>query len=245
MKIRNFVIGLALLAVLAASVFAVPAHAAAPAQEGSNGQVTRQVSVNGSGKVMLTPDMATIRIGVQSQSDKAVDALDKNNKQVEAVIKAIKDLKVEDKDVQTSNFSIRPEEQRDAQGKLTGLLYVVDNTVIVTVRDLSKLGTLLDTSVRSGANSIYGISFDVTDKSKAIAQARQMAVDDARSQAQELAKATGTELGKVLTISVNIVDRGETPFYGAAMDMAKASAVPVQAGQMAVNVEVNINYEIK
>ena len=106
-----------------------------------------------------------------------------------------------DKDIQTTNFSIYPQQQYDNNGKMTGIIYVVDNTVYVTVRDLTKLGDLLDASVTAGANNINSISFDVADKTAALSQARLAAVADARKQADELTGATGVTLGTVQTIS--------------------------------------------
>jgi uncharacterized protein YggE len=77
----------------------------------------------------------------------------------------------------------------------------VDNTVNVTVRDLSVLGKLLDGVVRAGANSINGINFDVTDKTQAITEARKLAIEDARATAQELAAAAGVTLGDIYSLN--------------------------------------------
>ncbi len=111
------------------------------------------------------------------------------------------------------------------------------------VRDLSKLGSLLDASVQAGANQINGISFDVADRASAEAQARKIAVDNAKASASELAGLAGVQLGDLLTI--NVTDSGSpSPMYAA--DSARASAgTTIAAGQLVIQVDANLSYEIK
>ncbi|MFH1523758.1 MAG: SIMPL domain-containing protein [Chloroflexota bacterium] len=204
----------------------------------------RTITVTGTGLVTLTPDIAYISIGVHTENASAKDAVAENNTQVQAVIASIKGFGVDDKDIQTTNFSIYPQQQYDNAGNMTGILYVVDNTVYVTVRDLTKLGNLLDATVSAGANNINSISFDVADKTAALSQARLAAVAEARKQADELTKATGVKLGDVQTISYY----DSTPpiaIQYARAEVAAASSVPVQAGSMQITTTVNIVYEIK
>jgi uncharacterized protein YggE len=213
----------------------------------SSNKVTRLLTVNGSGKVYLTPDMVYVTIGVHTEGDNAVKTVAENNASTQDVIDTIKGMKIDEKDIQTTNFSISPQKEYDQAGKPTGkVLYIVDNSVYVTVRDLNKIGDVLDATVKSGANSINGIQFDVADKTKALTEARQSAVKDANSKAQELASAAGVTLGAVQTIS-EYTSSGPLPMYDrAAAPMAiEAAAVPVQAGQMLLTIEVSIVYEIK
>ena len=205
----------------------------------------RSITVTGTGLVTLTPDLAYISIGVHSQDASASVALDDNNTKAQAVIAAIKGFGVAVKDIQTTNFSIYPQQQYDNNGNYTGILYTVDNTVYVTVRDLSKLGDLLDVSVRAGANNIGSISFDVTDKSAALTQARQAAVAEARKQADELVSATGVKLGEVQTISYYDSTPSPIAYDGRAMSAVPAPSVPVQAGSLQITTTVTIVYEIK
>jgi uncharacterized protein YggE len=204
----------------------------------------RTITVTGTGMVTLTPDIAYINIGVHSQDASASAALTDNNTKSQAVIDVIKAAGVAEKDIQTTNFSIYPQQQYDNNGNLTGILYVVENTVYVTVRDLSKLGSLLDASVRAGANTINSISFDLADKTGALSQARSAAVAEARKQADELTGATGVSLGDVQTISYYDSTVPVTIQYSRS-DMAAAGSVPVQAGSMQISTTVSIVYEIK
>ena len=195
----------------------------------------RTITVTGTGKVTLTPDIAYISIGVHTENASAKEAVSGNNTQAQAVIAAIKGFGVADKDIQTTNFSIYPQQQSDANGKVTGIIYVVDNTVYVTIRDLTKLGDLLDSTVSAGANNINSIQFDVADKTAALSQARLAAVADAKKQADELTKATGVALGEVQTISYYDSTAPVTVQYAKADVAAPAAAsVPVQAGSMQI-----------
>ena len=204
----------------------------------------RTITVTGTGMVTLTPDIAYITIGVHSQDPSASVAMTTNNTSAQAVISTIKAAGVADKDIQTTNFSIYPQQQYDTNGKIIGIIYMVDNSVYVTVRDLAKLGGLLDASVKAGANTINSISFDVADKTAALSQARLAAVANAKKQADELTGATGVTLGSVQTISYY----DSTP--PVAVPMARAlsadsGSVPVQAGSMQITTTVTIVYELK
>lgn len=207
--------------------------------------IQRTITVTGTGKVTLTPDIAYISIGVHTENASAKEAVAENNSQAQAVVTTIKGFGVADKDIQTTNFSISPQQQFDTNGKVTGITYVVDNTVYVTIRDLSKLGNLLDSTVSSGANNINNIEFDVADKTGALSQARAAAVADARKQADELTKATNVVLGQVENISYYDSTAPITIQYAKAEVAAPAASVPVQAGSLQISTTVTIIYGLK
>jgi len=205
----------------------------------------RVINVTGSGQVYLTPDVAYINVGVHSVADTVGEALKLNNSQAIAVASSLKELGVDVKDIQTNAFNVYPQQQFGPQGELIKTTYAVDNTVFVTVRDLAKLGQMLDVVVQNGANSINGISFDVLDKSKAQAQVRQMAVLDARKQAQELADAAGVKLGDLMSLNVYSSSSPVPAFGGKGGVVNTAAAVPVSAGQMVLSMDASLVYEIK
>lgn len=205
----------------------------------------RSMNVTGRGVVYLTPDLAYINIGVHTQSPKVSLAVNDNNKQSQAVAAALKDLGIEAKDIQTSAFNVSPQQQLDPQGQVTGTLYVVDNTVYVTVRDLTKMSQILDAVVGSGANNINGITFDVTKKEDALSQARKLAIQNSRAQAEELATAAGVKLGNVISINVYSSGIPSPMFEGKGGGGAASASVPVSAGQLSISVDANIVYELK
>jgi uncharacterized protein len=243
MKTKISVIVVSLVAVIALAACSVPATVSS-----TNIPNIRTVNVNGYGQVFVTPDVAYVNIGVQNQGDTVTKVLDDNTAQAQGIRTALKDLGVADKDIQTSGFNVYPNNTYDTNGQLTGVYYVASNTVFVTVRDLSKLGNILDATVKGGANTINSISFSVLDQSKAMEQARQLAVEDAQAQATQLVTLTGAKLGPVQYISLS-VSQSPVPLFegkgGGGYAASNVNAVPVASGQLTVSVNVNITYEIK
>ena len=212
-------------------------------------QSVRTLSVSGSGDALLAPDIAYIYVGVHTENATAAEAVQENTTQTEALMEAIRDFGIDPKDIRTTNFSIYPMDRYDpATGLPSGeKVYAVDNTVYVTVRDLAKLGDLLDTTVQAGANNINSVQFDVAEKDEALKQARAEAVKDAESQAQALAQAAGLSLGEIQSIS--FFDAQPYPIFegkggGFAGDSA-AAAVPIQPGQLTFTVSVSVTYALR
>jgi uncharacterized protein YggE len=155
---------------------------------------------------------------------------------------------VDEKDIQTSNFNVYPQSDYDTNGNIVRTYFVVENSVYVTVRDLHNLGDLLDAVAMSGANTIYGINFDLQDKTDALKQARELAVEYAQVQAEEVAAAAGVELGKVISISVQ--SSGAAPVWvegmgGGGYDPKAYASVPVYAGRMTITTNVDIVFAIQ
>ncbi len=208
------------------------------------------LSVSGSGTVSVTPDIAYINVGVHTENADLSTAVNQNNTQTQTLIESLKKAGIADADIQTSNFNIYTMNQgydKVTGQPIDGKVYAVDNTVYVTVRDLSKLGSLLSTGINSGANNINGITFDVADKSKAFAEARKAALADAGAVAAELAKNANLKLGGIQ--SLNYVHASNPlPLYGMGGGGAQASSVsdvPVQPGKLQVSVTVDVTYELK
>jgi hypothetical protein len=233
--------------VFAVLAFALVLSACGPAVVGQGSQpVTRTLNVNGLGSTNLTPDIAYIYIGVHSEGATASEVVEANKVQTNAVLDALKKAGVDEKDLRTTNFSIWPSQQYSPEGTVTGTIYMVDNTVYVTVRDLDGLGDLLDDTIAAGANSINSIQFDVADKTVAVKEARAKAVEDAKKQAQELADAAGVKLGDIQNIS--FYDNSPYPVFegkGGGGGYAADTAVAIQPGQLTISVSVSITYDIK
>lgn len=247
---RNKFYLLTILAVLAGLlvVFAGGASAQSTTPTEPANTLTRTINVNGTGKVYLTPDIAYVTIGVHTENKDAAQAVSQNNTQATKVKTALIDMGVDPKDIQTQNFSIYPQQQYDQNGRPTGeITYIVDNQIYVTVRDLETIGDLLDTAVKAGANNIYGIQFDVADRSKALSESRKLAVADAQQQAKELADAASVSVGPVITINTTGYAT-PVPMYEKAMGggaVAAAPNVPVSPGQMVIQTDVNMVFEIR
>lgn len=243
MRTKSMIVSIILLAAVALSACAPSGIAANPAAP------QRTLNVTGAGQVSLTPDIAYIYVGVHSENASASDAMTENNSRTQVMIEALKKAGIDEKDIRTTNFSIWQQDKYDPlTGQPSGVkVYSVDNTVYVTVRKLESLGSLLDTLVKAGANNINSIQFDVADKTAAIKQARDAAVQDAKTQAQELAAVAGVTLGEIT--SVSFYEATPSPvmdgFGKGGGGGAEAAAVPIQPGQMTLTVTVSMTYEIK
>lgn len=205
--------------------------------------ITRTVSVTGNGVITGTPDQATIYVGVRTDAATSAEALTDNNEQMTALINTIKASGVAARDIQTSDFSIYPRYADRTDGELRVVGYEVSNSVHITVRDLTKLGTILDAAVRAGGNQVSGISFGFSDPAALVDQAREQAVNNARANAEQLATLSDAELGAVITISEGI-NNYPTPIYRDTMAQGEMATVPIESGQSAVNVTVSVTYEL-
>jgi len=207
----------------------------------------RTINVTGNAQVILAPDIAYISIGVHSEAKSAKEAVTSNNSQTQAVIDAIKGQGVDAKDIQTTNFSVYQQEKFAPSGEDLGSFFMTDNTVYVTMRDITKIGDILDASINAGANSIYGITFDVQDKETALVTGRDQAMADAKAQADELAKAAGATLGAVQSISY--YSSAPVPVYydnkAASAGIGGGGSVPISSGQLTLTVSVTVTYAIK
>jgi uncharacterized protein YggE len=203
-----------------------------------------QISASGSGLVNVVPDIAYVYIGVRSQGSTVAAALKTNSQSAKDIKDALIVQKVAEKDIQTSSFNVYPQ-QYDTVGKPVPTFYVVDNTVYVTIRNLDAIGTILDLVAQTGANSINGIYFDLSNKDAAQEQARQMAIEQAKKQAEQIASLTGVKLGKL--ISINVYSSG-APYAmegkGGSGSAMAGTSVPVSTGQMTITADASLAYEI-
>jgi len=206
-----------------------------------------QLTASGTGIVRLTPDMATINLGVSTQDNDVGQAVAANNLTAQAITDAVMGLGVAPEDVRTAYFNVSPQPQYDQTGMPTGqTIYWVSNTLLVTLRQVDQLGTLLQAAVNAGANNINGVSFDVTDKSQAEEQARQAAMKDAEQRAARLAEAAGATLGEIISIYTGSSSYGTVSYVEAAnAGSAGTSAVPIAPGTFDVQIDVTLIYALK
>ncbi len=246
MRTKNYVMISLLIAV---SILLSGCAGAAMAQSSSEQPSTnpRTINVTGNGKIYLTPDIVYISIGVHTENKDAAEAVTANNATSKKVSDALKGFSVDPKDIKTANFNIYPQQIYDQNGKVEGILYIVDNSVYVTVRDLNKISSILGKVIEAGANSISGIEFDVADKTEALSQAREAAVANAQAQAEELCKAAGVTLGDVQ--SINIYNTSPISVFDAkgigGAELSASTNVPITPGQLTISVDVNMVFEIK
>ncbi len=223
---------LAAVALVFASV--VPA-AAQSAEEGQ-----RTLSLSATGTVSVRPDTAHITLGVVSEAENARTAMDNNNTAMANVIEALKQKEIAGRDIQTTNFAVHPRYQHFDDGKPSVISgYRVVNSIRITVRDIGRLGEVLDKVVGLGSNQIGGISFSVSEPETLMDKARKQAIATARDRADLYAQAAGTSVGRVLKIEeVNANNVPEPRFR--AMAVKAESDVPIEAGETEIKVRVRV-----
>lgn len=213
-------------------------------------ELPRTISVSGQGKAGTPPDMATIRTGVVTQAATAREALAANNRAMEKVMSVLKQRNIAGKDIQTSGFSVYPEYARQSgsqrggprKNEITG--YRVTNNVSVKVRNLPRLGEILDGLVQAGSNQLSGVAFGLSDPRAITNDARKDAIDDARARAELYAQATGVKVGKVISISEQAIQPPRPMFQSRMAMSAMAESVPIATGEQEVTATINVMYEL-
>ena len=210
-----------------------------------------RITVTGEGSVDIAPDMAVLLLSVSREAPTAREALTANSAAMSKVLEAMTGLGIDKRDLQTASFDIQPRytyPNRQNGGpteppKLVG--YTVRNALSVRVRDISKVGEVLDTSVTLGVNEGGSIRFTNDDPSAAITKARGRAVEAAMAKARTLADAAGVGLGDILEISEqNFTSRPAPMMAKGLMAMDSAESVPVAAGENSYSVTVNLSLAI-
>ena len=213
--------------------------------------VVRSLNVTGIGTVNLSPDIAYVTLGVRTEDSDAAQAVADNNKRSTDLTEALEDFGIAPEDIQTSNFNIYSWEDYNefSENGAPGTIYSVENNVHVTLRDVDTFGELLSAAVDAGANNIWGVQFDVEDRSAAVSLSRELAVDNANAQAQELADLADVELGEILTISTQGGGFPAPSYTQGGGDDAvafdEALSVPVSPGQLTITTQISIVFEIK
>lgn len=233
----------ALLAALALALVAGGAASPARAQEPADSP--RTIQVTGFGSASGAPDVALVQLGVQLFETDLGTAVANANATMEAVIAALVEQGIAREDIRTTNFSIYQEsgmpQPLGAEGAQPPMRYVVNNMVEVKVRDLDQISAVLQAALDAGANNVYGLTFGLDDAAVLEAEARTLAVEDARARAEALAGAFGLEVGDPISIREG-ADTGISPRI---MEAGFGGAGPViSEGQLSVSMQVTVTFEI-
>jgi len=201
------------------------------------------ISVTGQGEVSGTPDTLTVDLGVSLRRDTVEEATTDAADLAQNLIDAVKNQGVEDKDIQTRNYSIYPE--YDYKGDTQTLLgYRVTNTVTVKVRNLDNAGSIIDAATTAGGDAVQvsGVSFSIEDDDALLQDARARAWEDAKAKADQLASLSGATLGAPLSITESV--SSPSPIYRAADSLETAGSTPIEAGSQTVTVVLDVRFSI-
>ena len=225
--------------------------AAAAAQTGDAPR-ERLLTVSGEGIVKGAPDIALITLGVVSEASAAREALDANSQSMNRILTALKEGGIEARDLQTSGFSVEPiysqppqdfDNSQPFEPEIIG--YRVRNNLTLRIRDLQKVGALLDQVVTLGANSISGPTFTVDDPKPLEDEARRAAIADALRKSTLYAEAADIALGPIFRIEEGYAQPPQPLAAGAMMRMeAAASPVPIEGGELTFEVTVTVSWRL-
>lgn len=235
-----------LFIVMGIATIAVAASRPALADDAKPGTLV----VTGTGESTAAPDMAVLSLAVVREADDARAALTADNKAMASVLDAMKQAGIEPRDLQTGNFSIQPryvypnDKNKLKAPEIVG--YTVNNTLTVRVRDLEKVGEILDKSVSLGVNSSGGVAFTNQHPETILDEARRNAMKDALAKAKTLTEAAGIGVGRIVQIRESSNPPRPMPLARAQVaDSAAFKAVPVAAGENSYHVNVTVTFELK
>jgi len=227
-----------------------------------------ELSVSGTGKAYVKPDVALVSFGVTTQAPKSQDAVNQNNTKMNAVIAAIKSQGVADKDIQTTLYNLSPVydyriiNQSGAGSSSSGIAmplppmqggqvlsgYSLEQQISVKIRNFDNINSILDKATSAGANTAGSLQFSVDDPEVANAQARALAIADAKKKLQDIMTQSGLSVGKLVNISEGYNNYPQ-PMYAQGLGLAKdstASVAPqIQTGQQEVDSTVTLTYQVK
>ena len=242
-KSRSIPVLIAALIIGLLASFACASSSESPATAAGGG-----ISVSGTASISLTPDIATLVLGVEAIDETVAQARADAAEAMAGIVDVLKAAGIEDKDIQTQHLSIQPQYDYSAETrKLTG--FSVNNIVNVTIRDIDSLGPIIDRSVAAGGDltRVQSIYFSVDDTSPYENQLVEEAVMDATSKAQHLADLTEVTLGKPISINYG----GGVPYpvlnrsFAVAMEESAAFDTSISPGEVETSVTVNILFSIE
>ena len=205
--------------------------------------VSEGITALGHGEVKAKPDIALVTITVTTQSANQAEAVRQNAVQTTAVLTALHKVPIADKDIETQSYTVQPQyDYKPSPPVLTG--YQVQNSVQATVRDLTKVGLVIDTATAGGASEIGGISFDLSDRAQMQAQALAHAVAYAKLKADVMATAAGVNLGRLLSITEGSSAPPIRPVFAMrAMKAAEdAPETPINDQQITISADATLVY---
>lgn len=220
----------------------------------SNKNPKNTISISAEGKVVAVPDLATVNIGVLTSGSTANDVQTESSKKINSIIEFVKKQGIEKDDINTSEFSIYPQQDyREGRTVITG--YQANQSITIKVRGVDKttekLTSILGGVTSNGANQVNGVSMSFDDPDNLKQQARKAAIEKAKQKAQDLASSAGLRLGKVVNVSESgsgygvPVPMDAYGYGGAGIAMEKAVSPNVEPGNQDVVANMTVTFEVK
>lgn len=204
--------------------------------------------VNGAATVSLQADLASIEVGAQTRGQSVSEAHEANAAIMESVIAELGKLGIDKKDIRTSQYNVYFEPDyslMSASGQPQAGNYTVTNMLNITIRDISKVSSAIDTAAKAGANNVYSLMFQSTGNGEAYKEALEKAVADGKEKAQVLAAASGSALGRIVKVeSGEYYGSPYASYTGAGMEGEAAKATPILSGEVSVSASVILTFDL-
>lgn len=212
---------------------------------GEDVKMPKSITVSAQGKVTAQPDVAYVTVGVTTQNKDMQEAQNSNAQTMNAMQEALKNAGLTEDDIKTTQYNAYPiYDYSSSTNKIVN--YEVNNQVELTIKDITRVGEYIDIAVNNGANMTNSISFGILDQQSVYNDALRLAVEAAKAKADTLAAAGGVKITGTLQMAENSVGGGIVREYPqAAMDEGKSGSTPISSGNLDVEANVTVVYEIE
>jgi len=207
----------------------------------------QEISVSGEGKKYAKPDVAILVLGVKDQGSDISKIVKNNTQKMNTIISEIKKMGIEEKDIQTTQYTISPDYNWTEKEGRVFKGYIVNQEITIKVRDFEKIGRILDKATSNGANEVRNIQFTIDDLEKFRIEARAQAIKQAKEKAMLIAQQSGLKIVKIINITEGYQPIPQ-PIYrqGATKELYQSGGVPeIQPGQMEITSTVTLTYRVK
>ncbi len=208
----------------------------------------REITITTEGRVFAKPDIALARLGVTSEGMEVKIVIKENTEKMNAVLKEIRNLGIEEKDIQTIRYNLTPRYEWIKEGQRIFKGYVLEQEVRVKIRNFEKIGEVIEKATEKGANIVGDLFFTIDDLEAVREKAREEAIKRAMDKANKMAAQTGIRLGKL----VNVYEDYHYPVYPIGMmknygglETGVPTAPEIQPGEQEVTVRINLGYRVK
>lgn len=203
--------------------------------------------VSGESELITVPDQAEVSAGISARAATVAQAQDQANSTINAITQAVKALGIKDNDIKTLDYSINPEYDYESAFRPI-IAYNVTTSLRIKTSDLAKINEVIDTATANGANQVNGVQFSLSEakRDELTNQARKEAIEDARGNAEELARLAGMKLGRIMNVYEQPPYDVQPPMpYAGGVMMAKDAMeqTNIQPGSTTFTYRVTLSYE--
>jgi uncharacterized protein len=245
-KVNIFIGSFIILALLFSTIFLSKNNVVEADTANQSASEARTITASGKGAIEAIPDVAYVNIGVITEGIELSKVQTDNSEKMTSVIASLTELGIKKEEIKTTSYNVNPNYNwNEKTGKSNIVGYTVNNTVVVTINDINKTGSLLDKVVANGSNSISSIRFGIKNETELYNQALELAVKDARAKAEAMGKGLG--INNIIPFKITESSNRYTPVYNernALMDAAKTTT-PISRGELEISASVSIEFSFK